>query len=72
MNNRQLHTKITDEHRERKAIVYLRQSSLKQVSENLESQRLQYAMQDRAQALGFEKVEIIDCDLGFRSPVKIS
>jgi hypothetical protein len=47
MNNRQLHTKITDEHRERKAIVYLRQSSLKQVSENLESQRLQYAMQDR-------------------------
>src|SRR5215468_11180444 len=44
---------------------YLRQSSLKQVSENLESQRLQYAMKDRAQALGFQRVEVIDCDLGF-------
>ena len=65
MNNRHLHAKITDEHRQRKAIVYLRQSSLKQVSENLESQRLQYAMKDRAQALGFQKVEVIDCDLGF-------
>src|SRR6266498_4151296 len=65
MSNRQLHAKITDEHRQRKAIVYLRQSSLKQVSENLESQRLQYAMKDRAQALGFQKVEVIDCDLGF-------
>src|SRR5215470_176246 len=65
MSNRQLHTKITDKHRQRKAIVYLRQSSLKQVSENLESQRLQYAMKDRAQALGFQRVEVIDCDLGF-------
>src|SRR5262245_25844863 len=65
MSNRQLHAKITDEHRQRKAIVYLRQSSLKQVSENEESQRLQYAMKDRAQALGFQEVEVIDCDLGF-------
>ena len=48
MNDSQHHTKITQEHRSRKAIVYLRQSSPKQVAENLESQRLQYAMVDRA------------------------
>lgn len=64
MSTIQLDMKITEEHRRRKAIVYLRQSSLKQVTENLESQRLQYAMKDRARALGFEHVETIDCDLG--------
>ncbi|MGH8537252.1 MAG: recombinase family protein [Gammaproteobacteria bacterium] len=31
---------------------------------SLESQRLQYALADRAKALGFHRVEIIDCDLG--------
>jgi len=56
--------KITPGHRARKAIVYLRQSSLKQVRENVESQRLQYALADRARALGFERVETVDCDLG--------
>ncbi len=45
-------------------MVYLRQSSPKQVEENLESQLLQYAMADRARALGFTQVETIDCDLG--------
>ena len=44
MNDPQYQSKITDEHRTRKALVYLRQSSPKQVVENLESQRLQYAM----------------------------
>jgi excisionase family DNA binding protein len=62
-------TKITDQHRVRKAIVYLRQSSPKQVVENLESQRLQYSMVDRAKALGFRHVETIDCDLGFSASV---
>jgi DNA invertase Pin-like site-specific DNA recombinase len=57
-------TKITEHHRSRKAMVYLRQSSPKQVEENLESRRLQYAMADRARALGFRQVETIDCDLG--------
>ncbi len=56
--------KITPAHCARKAIVYLRQSSLKQVRENLESQRLQYALADRARALGFERVETVDSDLG--------
>lgn len=56
--------KITAAHLSRKAIIYLRQSSLQQVKHNLESQRLQYALSDRVKALGFEKVEIIDRDLG--------
>ncbi len=64
MNNFQHTTKITEQHRSRKAIVYLRQSSPRQVVENQQSQRLQYAMADRARQLGFEHIETIDCDLG--------
>jgi DNA invertase Pin-like site-specific DNA recombinase len=56
--------KVTPEHLTRKAIVYLRQSSLQQVRQNRESQRLQYALVDKARALGFNDVEVIDCDLG--------
>lgn len=56
--------KVQPEHLGRKAIVYLRQSSDKQVRENLESQRLQYAMAERARALGWSNVEVIDSDLG--------
>jgi len=64
MNVPQHHPKISPQHLHLKAIVYLRQSSPKQVDRNLESQRLQYAMADRARALGFIQVETIDCDLG--------
>jgi DNA invertase Pin-like site-specific DNA recombinase len=56
--------KITAEHRSRRAVVYLRQSSEGQVRNNLESQHLQYALEQRARALGFPQVEIIDTDLG--------
>ena len=56
--------KITPEHLARKAIVYLRQSSEKQVRYNLESQRLQYEVADRIRNLGWRYVEIIDSDLG--------
>jgi len=56
--------KVTSQHLARKAVVYLRQSSPKQVHENLQSQRLQYALRDRAETLGFREVEIIDDDLG--------
>lgn len=59
-----LHPKIAPYHLARKALVYLRQSSLKQVRENLESQNLQYALADRARHLGFRTVEVIDSDLG--------
>jgi DNA invertase Pin-like site-specific DNA recombinase len=56
--------KITDSHRARKAIVYLRQSSEGQVKHNKESQELQYGMVSHAHELGFHNVEIMDNDLG--------
>ncbi len=56
--------KVTSQHLARKAVVYLRQSSPKQVHENLQSQRLQYALRDKARTLGFGEIEIIDDDLG--------
>ena len=37
---------------------------MQQVKHNKESQRLQYALADKAKALGFNHVEVIDCDLG--------
>ena len=57
-------SEITAERRARRAIVYLRQSSERQVRHNQESQRLQYAMVDRARNLGWSQVEVIDTDLG--------
>lgn len=59
-----LHPKIKPHHLERTAVVYLRQSSMKQVKENQESLRLQYAMESRARELGWKNVHVIDEDLG--------
>jgi DNA invertase Pin-like site-specific DNA recombinase len=56
--------KIKPEHLARKAIVYLRQSSDRQVAYNKESQILQYAMAERVRALGWKQVEVINSDLG--------
>jgi DNA invertase Pin-like site-specific DNA recombinase len=56
--------KIKTHHIERKAILYVRQSSTFQVQNNLESQKLQYAMRDRLCALGWCDIEVIDEDLG--------
>jgi DNA invertase Pin-like site-specific DNA recombinase len=56
--------KVTAERQARRAIVYLRQSSERQVRHNQESQRLQYALVDRAHDLGWSQVEVIDTDLG--------
>ena len=64
MINHPAPTKINADHLARKAIVYLRQSTLSQVKHNTESQRLQYALAERAAHLGFNQVEIIDKDLG--------
>ena len=60
------HSKIYDRHLERKACVYIRQSSLRQVEENLESQDLQYQLVHRARTFGWvgPQIEIIDDDLG--------
>ena len=56
--------KIKPQHLARKAILYVRQSSAHQVHHNLESQRLQYAMQDRLQQLGWREIDVVDDDLG--------
>jgi len=56
--------KIKPHHLERKSILYIRQSSAYQVSHNLESQKLQYAMQERLQQLGWREIEVVDEDLG--------
>jgi len=58
--------KVTAEHLKRDAYLYVRQSSLKQVIENTESTKRQYALRERAVALGWskEQVVVIDNDLG--------
>ncbi len=58
--------KIHAQHLERRAYVYVRQSTAKQVIENTESTARQYALADRARALGWSKdaIEIVDEDLG--------
>jgi DNA invertase Pin-like site-specific DNA recombinase len=56
--------KIKPYHVERKAILYVRQSSAYQVNNNLESQKLQYAMEERLRNLGWREVEVVDEDLG--------
>ena len=48
----------------RRAVVYVRQSTSMQVTENLESQRRQYELADLARSYGFKDVAIIDADLG--------
>jgi DNA invertase Pin-like site-specific DNA recombinase len=57
---------VTPQHLQKKALIYIRQSTPHQQISNQESLRLQYALQERAQSLGWhaEDVEIIDADLG--------
>jgi DNA invertase Pin-like site-specific DNA recombinase len=57
-------SKLTSEHLRRRAIVYVRQSTLIQVVHNRESQIRQYHLADYARELGFVEVETIDEDLG--------
>lgn len=58
--------KIGADHLRRDAYLYVRQSSLRQVFENTESTKRQYALRDRAVALGWpiERIHVIDSDLG--------
>ncbi len=58
--------KVTPQHVKRKAFLYVRQSTMRQVMENTESTERQYGLRQRAVALGWplEQVEVIDCDLG--------
>lgn len=58
--------KLTPDRLRRRAYLYVRQSTYRQVSENQESTRRQYALRDRAMALGWpaESITVIDSDLG--------
>ncbi len=58
--------KILRHHRERVAMVYIRQSTVQQVERHQESTRLQYALADRAFQFGWarETIVVIDDDLG--------
>ncbi len=58
--------KVGADHLRRDAFLYVRQSSLRQVLENTESTKRQYALRERAVALGWpiERVHVIDSDLG--------
>jgi hypothetical protein len=58
--------KITDQHRRRRAVVYVRQSTLHQVERNVESSARQYALRERAIELGWppESVSVVDEDTG--------
>ena len=62
----EVHRKVTADHLSRDAYLYVRQSTVRQVYENTESTRRQYALRERAVALGWpaERVVVIDTDLG--------
>lgn len=60
------HLKVQSHHLERGAYLYIRQSSMRQVVENAESAKRQYALRGRAIALGWrdEQIIVIDNDQG--------
>ena len=60
------HNKVTASHLSRKAYLYVRQSSMQQVFENSESTERQYALKQRAVALGWQldDIVVVDCDQG--------
>lgn len=58
--------KVQSHHLERGAYLYIRQSSMRQVLENVESTKRQYALRARATALGWrdDQITVIDSDQG--------
>src|SRR5271165_6738490 len=58
--------KVQPHHLDRNAYLYVRQSSMRQVIENIESTKRQYALRGRAIALGWhdDQIIVIDCDQG--------
>jgi len=59
-------TKVKREHLARKAFLYIRQSTPRQVYENTESTKRQYALKDKLISMGWDEnmIEVIDSDLG--------
>jgi DNA invertase Pin-like site-specific DNA recombinase len=64
--NSEAHHKVQAEHLSRDAFLYVRQSTPRQVRENVESTKRQYGLRDQAIALGWamEQIVVIDCDQG--------
>ena len=64
-------TTITPAHRQRHAVVYVRQSTPGQVEHHRESTARQYALADRARELGWapDQVQVVDEDLGISGSV---
>ena len=60
------HQKVKADHLKRNAYLYIRQSTLRQVLDNSESTKRQYALRQRAVALGWpeDRIIVIDSDLG--------
>jgi DNA invertase Pin-like site-specific DNA recombinase len=60
------HQKVNAGHLKRNAYLYVRQSTIRQVFENTESTKRQYALRQNAMALGWpaERIIVIDSDLG--------
>jgi len=64
-----LENKVTTQHLQRSAYLYVRQSTLRQVLENTESTQRQYALKDkRWRWMERSQVVVIDCDLGQSGP----
>jgi DNA invertase Pin-like site-specific DNA recombinase len=61
-----MNVKVTPKHLKLRAYLYVRQSTIKQVIENQESTKRQYALKDKALMLGWqeEQITVIDSDLG--------
>src|SRR3954469_22076210 len=57
---------IQPHHRNRKAVIYIRQSSGHQVLTNVESRRLQHSMREHVQGLGWDdsRIEVVEADTG--------
>ena len=66
MKTASMNPKVTANHLKKQAYCYVRQSTLKQVLENTESTKRQYALRERAIALGWPMIQVvtIDTDLG--------
>jgi DNA invertase Pin-like site-specific DNA recombinase len=64
--NQEAHHKVQAEHLSRNAYLYVRQSTPRQVRENVESSQRQYGLRERALVLGWplERIVVIDCDQG--------
>jgi hypothetical protein len=66
INGGEINPKLAPERLLQKVIVYVRQSKPRQLIHNQESTRLQFSLRDRARTLGFQRIVVVDDDLGER------